>query len=66
MLLIQKEMVFKFSNLFPGDIDTFNSVLYRVYIFKDENKINKEWPNSNYYSRSYGFGYVPVTVYIGE
>ena len=53
------------NNIFPGDIDTFNSVIYHSYIFRDENKINKEWPHYDFYANSYGFGDVAVSVYVG-
>ena len=35
------------------------------YIFRDENKIKKEWPFKEYYSNFYGFRDVSVCVYIG-
>ena len=53
------------NNIFPSDVDTFNSVIYHSYIIKDENKIDKEWPHYDYYTNSYGFGDVAVTVSIG-
>ena len=53
------------NNLFPGRVATFNAVVYHSYIFRDENKIEKEWPFREYYSNSYGFGDVSVSVYIG-
>jgi hypothetical protein len=54
-----------FNNLFPGRVATFNAVVYHSYFFRDENKIQKEWPFKEYYSNSYGFGDVSVSVYIG-
>ena len=53
------------NNLFPTTVDTFNSVVYHTYKFRDENKINKVWPFSDYYANSYGFGDVAISVYIG-
>jgi hypothetical protein len=53
------------NNLFPTTVSTFNSVVYHSYTFRDENKINKVWPFSDYYANSYGFGDVSVSVYVG-
>ena len=53
------------NNIFPGRVSTFNSIIYHSYIFRDEDKINKEWPYTNYYTNSYGFGDVAVSVSIG-
>lgn len=53
------------NNLFPAVVATFNSVVYHVYFFKDEMKINKVWPFTKYYTNSYGFGDVSVSVYVG-
>ena len=53
------------NSIFPTRVDTFNSVIYHSYIFSDKNKINKEWPYMDYYTNSYGFGDVAVTVNVG-
>ena len=53
------------SSFFPNKVATFNSVLYHAYIFRDENKINKEWPYSEFYTNSYGFGDVAISVSVG-
>ena len=53
------------NNIFPGKVSTFNSVIYHSYLFKDEDKINKVWPYTNYYTNSYGFGDVTVSVSVG-
>ena len=53
------------NNIFPGRVSTFNSVIYHSYIFRDENKINKVWPYTNYYTNSHGFGDVAVSVSVG-
>ena len=53
------------NNLFPLTVDTFNSVVYHYYTFRDELKINKEWPFNDYYTNSYGFGDVAISVYVG-
>ena len=53
------------NNLFPTTVQTFDSVVYHTYKFKDENKINKIWPFYDYYANSYGFGDVAISVYIG-
>ena len=54
-----------YNNIFPSIVATFNSVVYHVYFFKDEGKLNKEWPFNKYYTNSYGFGDVAVSVYVG-
>ena len=53
------------NGVFPLKIATFNSVVYHYYTFKDENKINQIWPFSDYYTNSFGFGDVSVSVYVG-
>ena len=53
------------NNLFPGRVNTFNAVIYHSYIFRDEGKIEKEWPFKDFYANSYGFGDVAISVYIG-
>ena len=53
------------NNIFPSRVDTFNSVIYHSYTIRDESNINREWPYTNYYSNSYGFGDVAVTVSVG-
>ena len=53
------------NTLFPTTVQTFDSVVYHTYKFKDENKINKIWPFYDYYANSYGFGDVAISVYIG-
>ena len=53
------------NNIFPSVVATFNSVVYHAYFFKDELKINKQWPFTKYYTNSYGFGDVAVSVYVG-
>ena len=53
------------NNVFPLKVATFNSVLYHAYIFRDENKMNKEWPYTDYYTNSYGYGDVTVSVSVG-
>jgi len=54
-----------YNTIFPAVVATFNSVVYHAYFFKDELKVNKEWPFSKYYTNSYGFGDVAVSVYVG-
>ena len=53
------------NDLFPGSVPTFDAVVYHSYTFRDEGKINKEWPFKDYYANSYGFGDVSVSVYVG-
>ena len=53
------------NNLFPTTVDTFDSVVYHYYTFRDELKVNKTWPFTDYYANSYGFGDVSVSVYVG-
>ena len=49
----------------PRITTTFNAIVYHLYTFKDESKINKEWPYKLYYQNSYGFGDVSVSVSVG-
>ena len=51
--------------LFPQNIKTFNSIVYHHYKFRDESKINKVWPFDSYYTNSYGYGDMAVSVYVG-
>ena len=53
------------SGLFPLTISTFNSTIYHYYTFKDHKKINQIWPFDEFYTNSYGFGDVAVSVYVG-
>ena len=53
------------NNLFPGRVDTFNAVVYHSYSFKDDKKRGREWPFYDYYTNSYGFGDVSISVYVG-
>ena len=53
------------NSLISPDTTTFNSTIYHLYTFKDENKINKEWPYKAFYTNTYGFGDVSVTVNVG-
>ena len=53
------------NSLFPQNIKTFNSIVYHHYTFRDENKINKVWPFDSYYSNSYGYGDLAISVYVG-
>ena len=50
---------------FPLKATTFNGIIYHSYIIRDENKINKIWPHSEYFTNSYGFGDVSVSVSVG-
>ena len=54
-----------YNTIFPSVVATFNSVVYHAYFLKDENKINKEWPFNRYYTNSYGYGDVAISVYVG-
>ena len=38
------------GQVFPRKIPTFNGIIYHSFIIRDENKINKEWPHSDYYT----------------
>ena len=53
------------TDLFPSKVSTFNSIIYNSYIFRDEDKINKIWPYNDFYTNSYGFGDVSITVSVG-
>ena len=53
------------NDVLPKETTTFNAVLYHYYTIKDENKINKEWPYKRYYTNSYGFGDVSISVSVG-
>ena len=53
------------SQVFPRKIATFNSVVYYVYSFKDNERINQVWPYNDFYTNSYGFGDVSITVNVG-
>ena len=53
------------GNVFPQTIPTFNGIIYHSFTIRDENKINKIWPYSDYYYNSYGFGDVSVSVSVG-
>ena len=53
------------GRFFPNQVKTFNIVIYHAYIFRDENKLNKEWPYSDFYTNSYGYGDVTVSVSVG-
>lgn len=54
-----------YNILFPQKIKTFNSTVYHQYTFRDVNKINKTWPFEAYYTNSYGFGDLSISVYVG-
>ena len=53
------------SRLYTTQTTTFNAVLYHSHIIREETKINKIWPYSDYYINSYGFGDVSITVSVG-
>ena len=53
------------NNIFPSRVSTFKNTIYHSYVFKDENKINQVWPYNNFYTNSYGFGDVAITVSVG-
>ena len=53
------------NNLFPSRVATYNAVVYHTYTIRDENKKNKIWPFYEFYSNSYGFGDVSISVYVG-
>ena len=53
------------NNLFPQNIKTFNSIVYHHYTFVDKNKINKVWPFDSYYTNSFGYGDLSISVYVG-
>ena len=53
------------NNIFPSRVSTFKNTIYHSYIFRDENKINQIWPYNNFYTNSYGFGDVAITVSVG-
>lgn len=53
------------NNLFPQNIKTFNSIVYHHYTFVDKNKINRIWPFDSYYTNSYGYGDLAISVYVG-
>ena len=53
------------TDLFPSKVSTFNSIIYNSYIFRDQDKINKVWPYNDFYTNSYGFGDVSITVSVG-
>ena len=49
----------------PQKASTFNSVLYYSYAFRDTLRMNKVWPYEDFYTNSYGFGDVSITVSVG-
>ena len=53
------------NSIISPETTTFNSTIYHLYTFKDENKINKEWPYKKYYTNTYGFRDVSVSVSVG-
>ena len=53
------------NGVFPVSVDTFDSVVYHFYTFKDPSKINQIWPFRDYYANSFGFGDVSISVYVG-
>ena len=53
------------NKVFPWIATTYNSVIYHLYNFKDKSKINKQWPYQEFYTNSYGFGDVAVSIYVG-
>ena len=53
------------GQIYPKKIPTFNGIVYHSFIIRDENKINKIWPHSDYFTNSYGFGDVSVSVSVG-
>ncbi len=61
-----KRNVLTINNIvIPQTTTTFNAIIYHLYTFKDESKLNKEWPYKLYYQNSYGFGDVSVSVSVG-
>ncbi len=61
-----KRNVLTINNIvIPQTSTTFNAIIYHLYTFKDESKLNKEWPYKLYYQNSYGFGDVSVSVSVG-
>ena len=51
--------------LLPSTLSTFKSTAYYMLYLRDEDKINKIWPYSEFYDNSYGYEDFSFSVFIG-